>query len=80
MANYRDVDPEPKWPAHLKTFTPGDWCCQRRWEAARAHWWFDHGGAPFGRTQSGQARQLPFLQQMVGQGPLVCECRKENRL
>jgi hypothetical protein len=64
----------PKWPPHLKTFNPESWCCVRRWEAARAHWWHDAGGAPFGRTQSGRARRLPFLQLMVGKGPLVCGC------
>jgi hypothetical protein len=59
----------PDWPTNLEAYDPAVWSCVHRWESARAHWWYDNGGAPFGRTASGLARRLPFIQEMVGQGP-----------
>ena len=69
MAEYRAREREPELPPHLKKYDPEAWCCERRFEAARAYWLRAHDGAYFGRTPSGKARELPFLQAGVGRGP-----------
>ena len=63
---------DPDYPPHLAAFDPTIHCCRKAWAAECAEWLLDAGGAPFGRTAGGQARRLPLLQRMVGQGPLAC--------
>ena len=77
MAKLRDESP-PDWPPRLSTYDPRVWCCVPRFESERAHWLYDSGGAPFGRTTSGKARILPFIQELARTGPLACVCRRSN--
>lgn len=79
MAYRLDDEQEPDWPLRLRAYDAAVWCCVPRWESERAHWLRDNGGAYFGRTASGKARILPFIQELARTGPLACLCRRSGR-